>query len=303
MKRVHCRSKKQWINIPCYLKVFQMYLCRHTNTHSICIQHITPIEFICHMINQLENIYIGNVNETTKYLDKMILQLNDHDESQELFHAACAKKTSFVTIHWDQISGCKASYLFNLLFHSHCHWIKLRVVTRLFPNFASIWMENVKLTSLLFEQILTDLGNEKALKCPEIKMEKIDETSQFSIEEAVNKYAVQFEPFGVFITSDLYLSCPTLYIKQYSNIDFIMHYLREFGNKYFGKETHSSSVMVYMNTLIECELNKSNENDADQCLFDDFCMEIDSKTINLQRIALKRETYLSQFYQTEYEWI
>eukprot|EP01084_Bolivina_argentea_P065304 119034_1 len=106
------------------------------------------IDFVCNVIDNLENVNIGSNNQITQYIDKLIqTELKHLDEKelnceQILFHDVCSKKETLNDryIDWNSHQSVQNanSYIFNLISNEEHTCFDFNILLFLFPNLSKI---------------------------------------------------------------------------------------------------------------------------------------------------------------------
>eukprot|EP01084_Bolivina_argentea_P284126 486840_1 len=87
-------------------------------------------------------------------------------------------------LDWNQLK--RKTFFFALFCHSEYEWIKINIINELYPNLQEIWVDNVNLSSLVFDNIIWHLSNNTS-KLHDIWI-RMPETCTFSIQSVVLDY-------------------------------------------------------------------------------------------------------------------
>eukprot|EP01084_Bolivina_argentea_P053927 98924_1 len=176
-------------------------------------------------------------------------------------------------------------FILNLLFHSNCEWIDLKLISTLFPNVKKISVSDINLTPEIMDTILVYLNTKRKWNISRPYMVEIRAKLQdvmipnhlvsCDVVSLVDKYSDSFQQCGGFLfyyifDQDPYLN--SLHLQLCDEVEFVVKWIvMNLGrDRVYYKDTNNT-ITNLMDNLIKMKLSKTVVDDAQLKLFNDYC--------------------------------
>eukprot|EP01084_Bolivina_argentea_P097510 175301_1 len=129
--------------------------------------------------------------------------LKDDIYAQNMIVQYFQNRKEHIHLYWRDI--CNVRWFLDLFCCSKCEWIKLHLLTVLFPNCERVLVHNIKLCNSILDEILEYISNENQLNnIKMIWMGYFEKDSPLTATNAIKKYANKFEQnkWSLFLNHD-----------------------------------------------------------------------------------------------------
>eukprot|EP01084_Bolivina_argentea_P319795 554709_1 len=193
------------------------------------------------------------------------------------------------------------SFIADILFESEYEWIDLNVVRLLMPNLRKISIRNIRLCSLVMDDINNIyLGNITTIFI------SVAKNSMLSIKKVIDEYSEIFSNKSMFVSGTLYSR--SLWIYHCQEIEFLGELLDSLGTKYFKFTNVGSPELMRATIKLEIAMNAvDNTNEVriyHQQIFHVYCLKTYQLHIDWRDFECNPDSSIFQvFYYEDCQWI
>eukprot|EP01083_Nonionella_stella_P058357 152862_1 len=182
-----------------------------------------------------------------------------------------------------------ASFISGFFVYDDYEWIKLPILTMLFPNLVTVEVTQIKMSRYIFESILRCFDSYSG-NIGKINIISPEHDSQISIKQAIHEYTTVFRKYEYFIFGYLLHPDDKLCIERSNIFEFTLKVIRMMDDLFY--EDPDNEITDLMSILVKIRLNRLDIDNELQQTFNERCDLTEFHYVDWRKFSWDKNTYL-----------